>query len=127
VRLAAAQGLVVQLGAGKGQEPAGIRRRVPPALLRNRTTGAGCSGFIKSVSPDREIYCWFFLRQLHSQEQSLALEELEGKEGGRRDLGWLRKAGSKQQALEEQGFVVFEKWGRKESWQTYVCKLDFEM
>lgn len=52
-----------------------------------------------------EIYYRFFAEQLF-----LVLEGLEGKNGDQRDL---RKVGRKQRALEEQGFMMLEMWGKK--------------
>lgn len=63
------------------------------------------SVLVQSVSSDKEIYYRFFAEQLF-----LVLEGLEGKNGDQRDL---RKVGRKQRALEEQGFMMLEMWGKK--------------
>lgn len=118
--LAAAQVLVVRVQADKGEEPGGFLSWVPLIFLRNCMTSVRCLDFIKSVSSDKEIYYQFSPEQL-----ALVLEEVEGKKGDGRDLGWLGKVGRKQRALGEQGFMMFEKWREKESWKTYVCKLYF--
>ena len=119
--LAAAQVLVMQVQADEGEEPGGFRSWVPLIFLQNCMTCVCRSAFIESVSSDKEIYYQFFPEQL-----ALVLEELEGKKGDRRDLGMAEEGGEKAAGvLEEQGFMMFEKRGTKESWKTYVCKLYF--